>query len=285
MKNFIEIDIPLNGFQTDLLSGIIYSLGCLGIHEINQKRWRVYFTKDSTHDHALSLFLKLKELNPNLNKTDLVISEITSNDWNAEWKKYFKPIQPVKNIWIRPPWENLPHQGNGIELIIDPQMAFGTGHHETTTLMIKLMSQMFFQGVEILDVGTGSGILAILAAKLGAKSITAIDIDSDAIANADHNIELNKMSNINTKCCDLQSLKRDRFAVILANINYEILISSISQLRDFLKENGKLLISGILKEEKESIISVYLENGLKLNYAEDLREWSAMVWERVKIEQ
>ena len=280
MKNFIEIDIPVNRFQTDLLSGIIYSLGCLGIHEINQEKWRIYFNKDSTHDHATSLFLKLKELNPNLKKADLVISEIKSNDWNAEWKKYFKPIQPVKNIWIRPPWENLPRQPNGIELIIDPQMAFGTGHHETTTLMIELMSQMFIQGVEILDVGTGSGILAILAAKLGAKSITAIDIDSDAIGNADHNIELNKIDNVNTKCCDLQSLKRDSFAIILANINYEALISSIPQLREFLKENGKLLISGILKEEKESIISVYLENGLKLNNTVDMGEWSAMVWER-----
>ena len=279
MKNFIEINIPLKGFQTDILSGILYSEECLGIHEMNQNEWRIYFNNNWTPDHASNLFLRLKRLNPELKKEDLIISEIQSRDWNAEWKKIFKPIEPAKNIWIRPPWEKLRHDKDIIELIIDPQMAFGTGHHETTALMITLMNKLSFKELDVLDVGTGSGILAILASKLGAKSVVAIDHESDAIANTKHNLKLNNTSNIKARCRDIQSFRDSKFNLILANINLDILTSYVSKIKPLLKESGKIIISGILTDETEQIKSIYVSNGLKLIQVKELGEWAAMVWE------
>jgi ribosomal protein L11 methyltransferase len=279
MKNFIEINIPLKGFQTDELSGILHLEGCLGIHEMNQNEWRLYFNNDWTPDHSQNLFLQLNELNPNLKKDDLIISEIPSSDWNTEWKKYFKPIEPVKNIWIRPPWEKFPDHAKGIELIIDPQMAFGTGHHETTALMIKLMSQSSLKNLDVLDVGTGSGILAILADKLGAHSVLAIDNDSDAIANTKHNLKLNRVSNVRAICQNIQSFTDSDFSLILANINFEILTFHIEKLKNLLKKQGKMIISGILSEETEQIKPIYVSNGLQLTQEIELGEWAGMVWE------
>lgn len=278
MQNFIEINIPLKGFQTDELSGILHLEGCLGIYEKSQNEWRIYFNSNWTPDHSKNLFFRLKELNSNFKKDDLTVSEIPSSDWNTEWKKYFKPIQPVKNIWIRPPWERLP-DAKGIELIIDPQMAFGTGHHETTALMIDLMNQFSFREFDVLDVGTGSGILAILANKLGAKSVMAIDNDFEAIVNAKRNLKLNGISNITAICQNIQSFTDLNFSLILANINFDILTSHIEKLKNLLKKKGKIIISGILSEETEQIKSIYVSNGLKLIQEKKLGEWAGMVWE------
>jgi ribosomal protein L11 methylase PrmA len=129
MNEFLEMKLSVNGFQTDILSGILYSEGCLGIHEITEERWQIYFNNSWTPDREEKLLVKLKAINPQFDERNFVISKVPFQEWNKEWKKYFKPIEPVDGIWIRPPWEKLPAEADGIEIIIDPQMAFGTGNH------------------------------------------------------------------------------------------------------------------------------------------------------------
>jgi len=279
-RTFIEADMPLKGFQEDILSGILHSAGCLGIQETNANYWRVYFDENWSPDGAKNLFQTLKRLNREFDEKNIVISELPFQNWNREWKKYFKPIEPVGGIWIRPPWEKLPIGADGIDIIINPQMGFGTGHHETTALMIKLMKESSFIGRSALDIGTGSGILAILASKLGAEDVVAIDHDWDAIANARHNIELNRINNIKIRCASIESLAESQFPIILANIDYKVLSSLGAKATEILTKKGQLISSGILKEEAHRIESLYKEKGLTLLKKENMNDWTAMLWER-----
>lgn len=280
VPEFIEIEFLVNGLPMDALSGTLYSLGCVGIHEVDQERWRVYFNKNSLTGNAAEMTSALKKLNPAFAEKDITISKLSNRDWNEEWRKYFQPIEPAKDVWIRPPWETLPPGANGMEIIIDPQMAFGTGHHETTALMIRLMKEISFHNASVLDVGTGSGILAIFAGKLGSRSVAAIDNDSNAIANVERNMKLNRINNIDVKCVALESMSKLQFEVILANINYEVLSSSASKITQMLTEKGKLIISGILKKEAREIESLYEGKGLRLLKQEDLNDWAALMLER-----
>lgn len=280
-RTFIEMDIPAKGFQEDILSGILHSAGCQGIQELSSDCWRVYFDENWTPDAAKNLFKTLTRFNQQFDEKNIVVSKLPYQDWNAEWKKYFKPIEPADGIWIRPPWEKLPAGAEGIEIIINPQMGFGTGHHETTALMIKLMKEISFTGKSVLDIGTGSGILAILAGKLGAENVVAIDNDADAIDNAKHNIRLNHAQNVMVKYTSIDSLVESAFPVVLANINYEVLSSSVSKIVELLGKKGQFISSGILKEEAYEIESLYKDSGLTLLKQESLNEWTAMLWEVV----
>ena len=280
VPQFVEIEFPVVGFPTDALSGSLYSLGCTGIHEVDQATWRVYFNMQLLPDNIAEMTSALKKLNPAFTEKDLIISEVSHRNWNEEWRKYFQPIQPASDVWIRPPWERLPRGAKGIEIVIDPQMAFGTGHHETTTLMILLMKEISFHHSAVLDIGTGSGILAILASKLGAESVVAIDNDSDAIDNTKRNIKLNRTNNIEIKCVPIESMQQMQFQLVLANINYEVLTSSISRIKGFLTRGGKLIVSGLLKEEASGIESLFKREGLNLLKQENLNNWAALVWEK-----
>ncbi len=280
IPKFVEIEFPVSDFPMDALSGTLHSLGSIGIHEVDEVRWRVYFNRELLPDSVAEMISALKKLNPTFDVKDLTISEVSHRNWNEEWKKYFKPIEPASGIWIRPPWEELPKDTKGIEIIIDPQMAFGTGHHETTALMIKLMKEISFRGVTVLDIGTGSGILAILASKLDAGSIVAIDNDSDAITNTKRNTELNRIKNIEIKNLPIESMPQSRFHVILANINREVLSSSISRIKGFMSNGGRLIVSGILREEAEEIESLFKREGLSMLKQESLNDWAAIMWEK-----
>jgi ribosomal protein L11 methyltransferase len=280
IPKFVEIEFPVSDFPSDALSGTLYSLGSIGIHEVDQLKWRVYFNAELLPDNVAEMISALKKLNPKFNEKDLTISEVSNRNWNEEWRKYFKPIEPANEIWIRPPWEELPKAAKGIEIVIDPQMAFGTGHHETTALVIRLMKGISLRGVTVLDIGTGSGILAILASKLGAGSIVAIDNDSDAIANTKRNTELNRINNIEIKNVPFESMRQSQFQIILANINREVLSSSISRIKGFLANGGRLIVSGVLREEAADIESLFKSEGLSFLKQENLNDWAAIIWEK-----
>jgi ribosomal protein L11 methyltransferase len=280
IPEFVEIEFPVSDFPIDALSGTLYSLGSIGIHEIDPLRWRVYFNGELLPDNVAQMISALKKLNPTFNEKDLTISEVSHRNWNEEWRKYFKPIEPASGVWIRPPWEKIPRGTKGIEIVIDPQMAFGTGHHETTALMIRLIREISFGGVTVLDIGTGSGILSILASKLGAGSTVAIDNDSDAIANTKRNAELNRIKNIEIKNVPFESMRQSQFQIILANINFEVLSSSISRITGFLANGGRLIVSGVLREEAADIELLFKREGLSLLRQENLNDWAAMMWEK-----
>ncbi len=173
---------------------------------------------------------------------------IAPRNWNAEWEANFQPVQVDNFCGIRadfhPPMKNVSY-----ELVINPKMAFGTGHHETTWMMIKTMREQPFSGAKVLDYGCGTGILAILASKLGAAIIDAVDIEEEAFHNTMENAQINNVDNIQAIHGTLNNVLDSGYNVILANINRNVILDSLSALHQKLAKNGVLLISGILKQD------------------------------------
>ncbi|NOX37546.1 MAG: 50S ribosomal protein L11 methyltransferase [Calditrichaeota bacterium] len=282
-RTYLECHIPLQGFDPDVLSGLLYLYGCMGILEAGEE-WVVYFPEAFTPEHIQVLLGVLRRVNPDFHPEQCQVQKQPYRDWNAEWRKYFRPFQPVEGIWIRPPWERLPAGASGVELIIDPQMGFGTGHHESTRLMIQALKKYPPRDLKVLDVGTGSGILAILARKLGARQVIAVDIDRDALKNARENLVLNGVDGVELRNGSLQVVPERQFDRILANIHREVLLELLPGFMQRLQPEGWLIISGILKQDRDLVLPAYQQAGLHLIEELSANEWLALIWARQQIQ-
>jgi ribosomal protein L11 methyltransferase len=171
---------------------------------------------------------------------------IPDQNWNAEWEKNFEPVLIAGKCYIRAPF-HAPRPDYPYEIIIEPKMAFGTAHHETTTMMIEVMMQMDFRGKKVLDMGCGTGILAILAEKMGASEVAAIDNDSWAFSNAMENMEKNRATVVTVKMGDMDAVDSG-YDILLANINRNVLISHLPEYSKRIKK-GELLMSGFYEED------------------------------------
>ncbi|MEL6820968.1 MAG: 50S ribosomal protein L11 methyltransferase [Calditrichota bacterium] len=280
MSDYFELNLPLHGFNTDALSGVLQLFGCNGIMEASEQEWVVYLDGTTTPLDVENLLDRLKQLNPNFRRSEAVLNGQKAKDWNAEWKKHFVPLNPVGNLWICPPWEK-PDNADAELLIIDPQMAFGTGHHETTALMLERMESMELAGKEVLDLGCGSGILAFLACMRNAARIIGIDIDPDSIDNARHNLRLNKLKDIDFRTGDINTANSERFDVILANIQFFILKPIANDIRKAINDGGQLLLSGLLVEEEKAVEELYSAAGFRLDRTDRKKEWISMQWTAV----
>lgn len=190
--------------------------------------------------------------------------EIAAKNWNAEWEAGFQPVRVEQFCGIRADFHPL-MQDVKHEIIINPRMAFGTGHHETTYMMIQLMREQPFQGAKVLDYGCGTGILAILASKLGAAVIDAVDIEAEAYQNTLHNCQINHVDNVQVYQGTLNHIFDNGYQFILANINRNVIIDSLSVLHQKLDKRGTLLISGILKTDVPMLKPLLVELGFTVN--------------------
>jgi len=273
------MELPVAGFDKDLLSAELFSQDCTGIEEFSEHRWRVYFPEALSALKQKSLLEKLIRLNSTLKLNEINFSVQPQLDWNAEWKKHYRPLKVTAHIWVAPPWE-LPRLKKGeVLLTIDPQMAFGTGSHESTQLMIRAMEKYLTPGQRVLDAGTGSGILAILAKKLGSARVFAFDIEAEAIDNARHNAVINQTDGICFQCGDFSVVPDEKFDVILANINRNILLQLMSGFRRILQRNGLLILSGILMADEDVLREAMSGWSEFLEKFED-KEWISLVYKK-----
>lgn len=173
---------------------------------------------------------------------------IAYRNWNAEWEANFQPVKVDKFCGIRADFHPFMPDVK-YEIVINPKMAFGTGHHDTTYMMIQAMRSLAFKSAKVLDYGTGTGILAILASKMGASIIDAVDIEREAYDNALENGQINNVDNIQVYHGTLDNILDNGYDIVLANINRNIILDSLAILAEKIKRNGVLLISGILKED------------------------------------
>ena len=204
---------------------------------------------------------------------------IREEDWANSWKKYYKPTKIGKNIVIVPTWE--PYEpGKGEKVILmEPGMAFGTGTHETTRLVIRLLETYTKPGSYMLDVGTGSGILAICGSRLGVAKCKAYDIDPTAVRVAEENVRINGLSNIECGQSDLLKqvdLSEGPYDLITANIVADIIIRMTPDIGNYLKEDGVLLLSGIIDERAVDVTSALKRHGLKVVETARDNGWTAL---------
>ena len=191
--------------------------------------------------------------------------DIPHENWNEKWEKNFLPLFVDDWCSVRATF-HVSNPEADIELIINPQMAFGTGHHETTYMMLSCMKEMNFSEKQVFDYGFGTGILAILSSKMGAKAVEGIDNDQNALYNALENTSLNDVDKINFECCGLADWQKSTYDVIFANINRHVLVESLGRLCNMLEPNGVLLLSGVLFSDREEMANNF---GKKLSLIEE----------------
>lgn len=237
----------------------------------NEKGMSAYIQKQDWHPNILEdIFI----LNSDEFKITFHHNEVAQTNWNEEWEKNFSPIQINDLVSIRAPF----HDVNPLlyDIVIVPKMSFGTGHHETTHMMIQHLLTMDIQNKKVLDMGCGTGILAIFAELKGANAIDAIDIDTWCYENSMENVQRNNCEYISVQKGDSSLLPGNSYDLIIANINRNILLSDMKVYTDCLRKNGTLLLSGFYQEDIQMIDDEVLKHGLTYQNKIIRNRWAAL---------
>lgn len=209
--------------------------------------------------------------------------KVTEQDWANEWKQYFHVTHVGDSLVIKPSWEDYEAKPGEHVIKIDPGMAFGTGTHHTTNMCMARLEKVLKPGDEVFDVGTGSGILAIAAALLGAKDVRAVDIDSVAVKVAKENVAVNDLNNkIEVRQGDLLHGTEGQADVIIANIIADIIIMLLADIPGKLKDGGVFLASGIIEERREDVAKAAAAVGMQVDHVDAKGGWVVMQMSRVK---
>lgn len=200
---------------------------------------------------------------------------IPHQNWNEVWERNFEPLRINDRCYIRATFHT-PHPEFEFEIVVDPKMAFGTGHHQTTALMMEFMMETDFSDKKVLDMGCGTGILAILASKMGASEIIAVDYDQICFESTIENSSLNKVSNILPLCGSKEVIPEEKFDIILANINRNILLDQIDRYAEVLSPGGIIFFSGFYEDPDLNFITEKSKNlGLKYISHRTKNNWVA----------
>lgn len=247
----VQLEIIANDYQQEELIALLDDYNPSGFEQTDEKL-KAFFEEKDYDQQEIGRILKGYEF---------TISEIEEQNWNAVWEQNFQPVIVEDFCAVRAhfhePIAQVEH-----EIIITPKMSFGTGHHATTYMMLQQMRNIDFKGKAVFDFGTGTGILAILAEKLGAQKITAIDVDDWSIENAKENFERNGCSKTTVSLSS--NLPQEQFDIILANINRNVILQYMDSLVKIVKKEGLILFSGLLVADETDITSAAQESGFQL---------------------
>jgi ribosomal protein L11 methyltransferase len=245
--NYTEVNFIINPYSqqdAEILTALLADLGFDSFSDSPEGVLAYIPTKLFSQVDLKSFVKKL----PIQSKVSFSSLSIEDQNWNKQWESNFEPITVENFCRVRAPFHQ-PEKGYKLEITIEPKMAFGTGHHETTWLMIRELFNIDVQNKRVLDMGCGTGILAIVAEKLGAAKITAIDNDTWAFENAQENVLKNNCKRIKVLHGDATLLGNENYDVILANINLNILLNDIRVYINSLSKGGLLVMSGILTND------------------------------------
>ena len=275
--NYIEYDFTVSPTEmgAEILMAELAEVG-FDSFEDTPTGIKAYIPKDSWNEHILQDIYLLS--NPEFT-ISYQITEIEQVNWNEEWEKNFSPIVVENLCTVRANFHPVPN--TRYDIVITPKMSFGTGHHETTYMMLQQLLPLSLEGAKVLDMGCGTGILAIMAALRGAHDITAIDIDPWCVENATENVQQNNCSFITIKEGDVSLIAGEQYNLILANINRNILLSDIPAYTQALLPQGLLLVSGFYEEDLPAIKEKCQKVGLTYLSHIERNRWVSAKFQRL----
>lgn len=275
MHNYLEFNFKINPLQplNEILMAELIEIGFDSFTE-EHDGILAYVQKDLFNEEDLK---NVWLLNSDEVKITYEFKEMPNINWNEEWEKNFQPINVADKVYIRADFHEPSETMH--EIVITPKMSFGTGHHPTTHLMIQQMLEMDFEGKTVLDMGCGTSVLAIFAKQKDAERVVAIDIDEWSVTNSIENAEKNGVE-LEISQGTAENLGAEKFDIILANINRNILISDIPTYVSVLNDGGQLLLSGLCFFDVDDILEVCTEQNLKLTNKQQREEWISLLLEK-----
>lgn len=211
----------------------------------------------------------------------LTTAELQDEDWSDTWKQYFHTEKPGERVVIKPTWEEYEPKDDEVVIELDPGAAFGTGTHATTSMCIRQLEKLVKPGMTVFDVGTGSGILSIISAKLGAKNIQAVDYDDSVLKIVEENLEQNNVQDIiSVAQSDLMQNVHGKAELVIANIIADIIIRLFDQLDEHLEQGGTLLTSGIIEDRIEDVLAAAEEHGYGVVERLENKGWACITFKR-----
>lgn len=261
----IQLEIVANDYQQEELIALLDEYNPTGFEQTDEKL-KAYFNETNFVEDEILKVLKGYQYER---------TEVPEQNWNALWEQNFHPVVVEDFCAVRAHFHE-PASGVKHEIIITPKMSFGTGHHATTYMMMQQMRNIGFQDKTVFDFGTGTGILAILAEKLGAATVAAIDVDDWSIENAKENIERNGCSRISVSLSS--NLPKESFDIVLANINRNVLLAYMEELAGIVKQDGLVLFSGLLAADENDITKAAEQNHLHVLKRTERGGWISLLF-------
>ena len=306
-KDWLEVTIITSSEAVEAVYGILYNTDVQGVSiedpedvEFKKKHpgdWdyfdetlldikegaviKAYFKEDENFDDHIKYiresFEAMSDYGIDKGEGIITVAKVNEEDWENNWKKYYKPAKVGDRIVIKPIWEEYKGDLGDIIVELDPGMAFGTGTHETTRMCIKALEKYVKKDSTVFDIGTGSGILAIVAAKLDAAKVVGVDLDPVAVKSAKENVKLNNLNNIEILHGNLLDMVEGKADIVVANIIADIIILILEDVKKCINKGGCFISSGILKERKDEVAGKLAEAGFEVVEANVEGEWAAIV--------
>ena len=276
MMDYLELKctVPEPGVVNELLIAYLDSAGFTMFQETPQGLM-AYIPRSDFDD---TVFRNLPVHSDTIfDGVEFEISDAENRNWNAEWESSFQPVEIEKFCRIRASFHDK-KEGFKHDVVIDPKMAFGTGHHETTYMVTQQLMEVDLSGNTVLDYGCGTGILSIVSMLEGAHKVVAIDIEEDAVSNTLENIRINQVDGVRVVKGDLEVVEESSFHIILANINRHVLIAQSEALWKKMHTQSLLIMSGILRQDEALITDVYEKLHLRLQKRSERGEWICLTW-------
>ena len=251
-------------------------------NDTEETKIMAYFSEEETNLPEKIAVIKekirnLTEFGLSIGSGTVELSNVNQEDWESAWKQYFKPVHVTDRIVVKPEWEEYSPQEGEIVIEIDPGMAFGTGTHETTSMCINQIEKNLKAGDRVIDIGSGSGILSMAAVLLGAEKATGVDLDPVAVRVALENVELNNLQDkIEILHGNLTDVIREKADIVVANIMADIILILLEDVREFIKDDGMFISSGIIQEKRAAVEARLLEKNFSIVEVETKGEWCAI---------
>jgi len=272
MTNYKKISFPDTGGNNDVLIAMLSSINFDSFEEQEEKL--IAYIK--TEDLNISELKDVLSVMPKLKCLKYEISDLENKNWNAVWESSFKPVVIDDKCTIRASFHD--KASTEFEIEIEPKMAFGTGHHATTFMMISFMLDLDFGNKTVLDFGSGTGILSVLAEKKLAKSIFANDIEEPAFENLKINAELNNCTKISNNLGGIEIVPNTTYDIILANVNTKALSENLHFLKEKMHSESIILLSGILIEQNQIIFDICENLGFTLLETKEKNKWTTLLY-------